>query len=452
MSDYRNYIARELGIRESSIKPAHMDAADIDPKELEMGMEDEKEHTGDDQLAKTIALHHLKKHPDYYSKLKGAGLDEMDKQPSARDRMMSPTAIAPQIIGVAVRGSNTGGLPSGADQTGISPSTPTGRLGGYEPIDTAKNNSELVDKTPSNNTINSSVPIADEENVGDNGETHPHQVQNSQGEPPQAVTGAEEGDECDLTLKSAVPGGIDIDVAEGEDEENNSNNPEFQEKDKEQFRKDRSSSPEGDDVRDELGINEMSLKSLTPKKECSDCGCDKPHVSHDFKDEKENLQEQNQKVSTKLLQEVRQTLSEKAASGKMSTKESELFSTITEVLKRRGLGLEQKLFGKKTMLETANVKKKLNERQLPTEELAQIWADDKDGEYIQIDDNGSVRYIAHGMAKEIISNGETNDSVMFAAIRAWMKKKGFFPNIWHVNERGNLELYSSSGTPLGGLV
>lgn len=432
MSDYRNYIARELGIRESSIKPAHMDAADIDPKELEMGMEDEKEHTGDDQLAKTIALHHLKKHPDYYSKLKGAGLDEMDKQPSARDRMMSPTAIAPQIIGVAVRGSNTGGLPSGADQTGISPSTPTGRLGGYEPIDTAKNNSELVDKTPKNNTIDSAEPIANDTEIQTGGEEHPHQVQNDAGEPPQAVTGAEDGDECDLSLKSAVPGGIDIDVAEEKADE------------------------------------------------CADCGCDKPHVTHDFKNEKEDLQEQNQKVSTKVLQEVRQTLSEKAASGKMSTKESELFSTITEVLKRRGLGLEQKLFGKKTMLETANVKKKLNERQLPTEELAQIWADDKDGEYIQIDDDGSARYIAHGRAMEEIvppvsrrtmsrfvggdprkvsvtqdvpaEHGKDSHNQMFQQIRAWMKKKGFFPNIWHVNERGNLELYSSSGKPLGGLV
>jgi hypothetical protein len=404
MSDYTKHLARQLGIRESSIKPVDMDAMDVDPEELEMGTKDETEHTDDPTLAKKIALHHLKKHGDYYSKLNAAGLDE--KQPAAIDRIMSPTAIAPQVIGVAIRGSNTGGLPSGADQTGISPSTPTGRLGGYEPIPTAKQNSELVDKTPKNSTIDSSSPVAEEPPV-DSGNEHPHQTQNNTDEPPQAVTGASE-EESDLTLKSALPKGVDVDVSEEQTDE------------------------------------------------CSDCGCGKPHVSHDFKqDEKEELKEQTQKVSTKLLEEVRKTLAEKASQGKMNSKESELFKAITEVLHKRGLGLEQKLFGKKSMLETARVdskKKSLKEGKYSTEELADIWANDKDGEYIQISDNGAVHYVAHGKAMEEIAPKGTKSSWAFRLIRQWFNKSGISLNIWNVNERGNLEMYSSSGTALGGLV
>lgn len=429
MSEYTKHLARQLGIRETAIKPVDMDAMDVDPEELEMGMKDETEHTDDPALAKKIALHHLKKHGDYYSKLNKAGLDE--KVPSAIDRIMSPTAIAPQIIGVAVRGSNTGGLPSGADQTGISPQTPTGRLGGYEPIPPAKANSALVDKTPKNSTIDSDSPIAENPPV-DSGCEHPHQTQHNADEPPQAVTGAsEEGSEGptlnqftkddadnneeDMSLKSALPKGIDIDVAEGEDEENQADNPEFQDKDKEQFRKDRSDSPEGDEVRKKLGMAEG-------------------------------------KFSTERLQEIRQSLSEKAALGKMNAKESEIFASITEVLSKRGLGLEQKLFGKKSMLETARVevKKKLNEGQYSAEELESLWQNDKNGEYIQLADDGSVKYIAHQRAVETIAGPKTADS--FRLIRTWFKNKGISLNIWHVNERGNIELFSPSGKSLGGLA
>jgi hypothetical protein len=56
----------------------------IDPKELAMGIAAEKDHeqdkakmlNPDNSLAKTIALHHLKEDPRYYSKLKAAGLEE----------------------------------------------------------------------------------------------------------------------------------------------------------------------------------------------------------------------------------------------------------------------------------------------------------------------------------------------------------------------------------------
>jgi hypothetical protein len=392
MSDYKKHIARELGVK---IKAKISE--DVDPDELERGIEDERSQTGDDdELAKKIAQSHLKDDDKFYSRL-----GSQSSEPSARDRMMSPTAKSPQVIGVAVRGSSTGGLPSGKN---MSPS----KLGGYEPVKPTMNNSELVDKTPDNSTINSSTIKADEKDVTDCGDEHPHQTQNASDEPPQAVTGASTED-SELTLKSAVPKGIDVDVAEEKTDE------------------------------------------------CSDCGCGKPHTSHDFKGkgEKDDVQENAKKVSTQLLEEVRQTLSAKAANGKMNAKESELFKAITETLKKRGHGLEQKLFGKKTMLETAGVeqKKKLSEgHKYSTEQLAQIWSEDEDGEWIQIDDKGSVHYIAHGKAMEQIAPPKTAATWAFRLIRTWFKNKGISLNIWHVNERGNLELYSPSGTALGGLV
>jgi len=43
---------------------------DVDPKELEMGIEIEREHTDNDDAAKLIALDHLAELPDYYTRLK----------------------------------------------------------------------------------------------------------------------------------------------------------------------------------------------------------------------------------------------------------------------------------------------------------------------------------------------------------------------------------------------
>lgn len=42
----------------------------VDMDELKMGIEVEKEHTNDVELAKQIALDHLKEVPDYYTRLK----------------------------------------------------------------------------------------------------------------------------------------------------------------------------------------------------------------------------------------------------------------------------------------------------------------------------------------------------------------------------------------------
>lgn len=45
-----------------------------DHEEYKMGVEDEKEHTKDEEIAKSIALDHLRLDPNYYTKIKKAGL------------------------------------------------------------------------------------------------------------------------------------------------------------------------------------------------------------------------------------------------------------------------------------------------------------------------------------------------------------------------------------------
>lgn len=279
MSDYKSYLMRQLGIRESSLKPSDIQPSDVDPKELEMGVEDEKDHTSDPNTAKTIALQHLANKPDYYSRMKKAGLEEDEHvglcpEPS---RLMSPSAIATPVIAMAVRGSSTGGLPSGADRemslpqsdgVDVSKLSPS-QLGGYEPIPTAKDNSKLINKTPNNPQINSSAikSFTSDTQI----DPHPFQFQKAQGEPPQDVTGASTDSDNSLTLKMAMPKGVDVDLQEddgydeyehGSDEENNRNNPEFQKKDAEQFRKDRSASPVGDEIRKSMGINETFTRHL----------------------------------------------------------------------------------------------------------------------------------------------------------------------------------------------
>ena len=52
-----------------------MDPKDADRKELKMGIKDEMEHTDDKWTAMKIALDHLKEDPQYYSKLKKAGIE-----------------------------------------------------------------------------------------------------------------------------------------------------------------------------------------------------------------------------------------------------------------------------------------------------------------------------------------------------------------------------------------
>jgi hypothetical protein len=408
MSEYKNSILKELGIKDSKTPTVRENAfPGIDPDEQDANMQEPKA-----------------------------------QEPSARDRMMSPTAISTPVLAIAVRGSSTGGLPSG---TNLTPS----KLGGYEPIDTAKENSLVVDKTPTSGPIASPEPIAKEEDTNTPAEEHPHQVQNSPDQPPQAVTGASTETEPSLQLKTAMPQGIDVDVAEGEDEDNHEDNPEYQEKHLDQFRKDRSASPEGDEVRKELGINEGKHKAGC---ECGFCKNKSKFGKKTDKDkdkdkDKEPMDEAKEGIPTHRLVAIRESLQEKAVSGKMSKKESEVFHCLTEVLQRRGFGLEKKLFGKKTMLETAGV---VAEKELPHEDVAAAWQDDKNGEYIAVEpDSNRAYYVAHGSRMEEIPAKFGN---IWGGIKAWMDAKGFYPNIWSANDHGNVSLHSKSGRYLGGLV
>ena len=49
-------------------------SADVDANELKVGMDIEKEHTRDPNVAKQIALDHLSEDPKYYTKLQQANL------------------------------------------------------------------------------------------------------------------------------------------------------------------------------------------------------------------------------------------------------------------------------------------------------------------------------------------------------------------------------------------
>ena len=224
MTNYKNYLLRAMGVKEGQVKPSIVERnafPGIDPDELEKGAEDEKEEHGmDDEDAYKTATQHLKEPEQhhYYS-----GMDKAKRQGMLRDALfgggaLSPTAIPTPIIGMSVRGSSTGGFPSGVDQvnTDISPSN----LGGYEKIPIETVNSKLIDKTPQNSEINqSSTPINDNPSTG-KGVTHPHQIQRDAGEEPQAVTGASTDSDDTLTLKSAMPKGVSVDIAqEGNNEE-----------------------------------------------------------------------------------------------------------------------------------------------------------------------------------------------------------------------------------------
>lgn len=80
---YQTLWAIHKKMKDENISPDIMEEAvaslpleDVDPKQLKMGIATEKEHTNDPAIAEEIALAHLKEDPHYYSKLKGAGLEE----------------------------------------------------------------------------------------------------------------------------------------------------------------------------------------------------------------------------------------------------------------------------------------------------------------------------------------------------------------------------------------
>jgi hypothetical protein len=72
--DIAKILAEEDTIPENGIititEPDTRQDEDYDPEELRMGIEVEKEHTDDEELAKRITKDHLDEFKDYYSRLK----------------------------------------------------------------------------------------------------------------------------------------------------------------------------------------------------------------------------------------------------------------------------------------------------------------------------------------------------------------------------------------------
>ena len=87
---------------------------------------------------------------------------------------------------------------------------------------------------------------------------------------------------------------------------------------------------------------------------------------------------------------------------------------------------------------------------LSTEELVEIWREDSAGEYVQVSESeNAVAYVAHGRAMEYL---RAEPGHPWPAIQAWMGQHKFWPNVWSVNERGNVTLRGEQGEDLGGLV
>ena len=83
--------------------------------------------------------------------------------------------------------------------------------------------------------------------------------------------------------------------------------------------------------------------------------------------------------------------------------------------------------------------------QISTEELAELWADhDQD---IIVGDDGIAC-----CGNKVVAEADTDGNADYPAIRAWCEGAKYWPNIWQVNDHGNVELYDLQGDSLGGLV
>jgi len=65
MSKFNLEKTKNIGLKEPLQK-----YEEYDPEQLSMGIEVEKEHTDDEEIAVLIAAHHLDEIPDYYTRLK----------------------------------------------------------------------------------------------------------------------------------------------------------------------------------------------------------------------------------------------------------------------------------------------------------------------------------------------------------------------------------------------
>ena len=85
---------------------------------------------------------------------------------------------------------------------------------------------------------------------------------------------------------------------------------------------------------------------------------------------------------------------------------------------------------------------------MQAQNIGELWKEDQNGQYIGTDDTEAM-FISNGVRKSNIVpvNGD-----IWAGIRAWMEINSFYPNIWTVNERGNIMLRGDHGEDLGGIV
>lgn len=125
-------------------------------------------------------------------------------------------------------------------------------------------------------------------------------------------------------------------------------------------------------------------------------------------------------------------------------KETITRSQLKEVIKETLRTILKEMYGRRRVLSM------LEEGPISLGDLQSAWREDQSGEYVQINPDDSVWYIAHGRAREQIApKGERNP---FPKIGIWMQRGGVILNIWKVNDHGNIELMSRSGKELGGLA
>lgn len=88
-------------------------------------------------------------------------------------------------------------------------------------------------------------------------------------------------------------------------------------------------------------------------------------------------------------------------------------------------------------------------QELSVEELQETWESNK--EDIIVNENGNAYY-----AGKKICGPNKDYGTDFKAIKAWMDDNNYWPNIWTVNDHGNISLYSVNNNGVetyhGGLV
>lgn len=138
---------------------------------------------------------------------------------------------------------------------------------------------------------------------------------------------------------------------------------------------------------------------------------------------------------------VKEALSEQLG---VSDKNTITRSELKEVIKHTLRTILQEMFRARPKLSM------MEEGVIDPGDLASAWREDNDGEYVQVNPDDSVWYVAHRTPRQQIAPKGTRNP--FPIIARWMSRGGVILNIWRINDHGNIELMSRSGKPLGGLT